>query len=324
MQTKLTSWLSLIALFALFTAPIFGQAPASATASSTQSPGTIKVKRSMGTVVAEDIVTKATQELKDEMVIGQGTIVRTGGGNSSVVLLFSNGASVSLTHDSVLNIETFTQDPFAENASFRPENATEEPSVSTTSIKLTKGELIGNVKKLKRGGLVESKFTVSTPVGAAGIRGTTFRITYRPDGNGRYSFTLTTIEGNVQLTVASGTVSAPPVSVTDNKEVIITNIEVNVVNNQVTATTAAGQTATVTAAPVPVVDAPVTTVQQVQAVAAQLVQAVANVVFATPATPAPKPVEKPVEKPAETPAPKPADPSPTPGNTTTQQRVTNP
>jgi hypothetical protein len=323
MQTKLTSWLSLIALFALFTAPIFGQTPPSVTVSATQAPGTIRIKRLVGSVVAEDIVTKAKMELKNEDVIGQGTIVRTGGGNSSVVLLFSNGASINLNHDSELNIETFTQDPFAENSSFRPENATEEPSVSTTSIKLTKGELIGNVKKLKKGGSVESKFTVSTPVGAAGIRGTTFRITYRPDGNGRYNFILTTIEGNVQLTVASGTVSAPPVSVTDNKEVIITNVEVNVVNNQVTATTATGQTATVTAAPVPVVDAPVTTVQQVQVVAAQLVQAVANVVFTTPATVVTPKATPPPPTPTPDKQPDPT-PQPSPGATSKEPRITTP
>jgi hypothetical protein len=286
MHNKLSSWLSLFAFLALVISHAAAQGPApaaaaaTAAAATTQLPGTIRVSRVVGKVTAEDIATKVVKDLANDVVIGQGSIVRTEA-NSSVVLLFSNGASINLAAISELNILTFTQDPFA--GTFEPSKETDEPSISTTNIMLTRGELVGNVKKLKKGGPVESKFTVGTPVGAAGIRGTTFRIVYRPSGDGRtYNFTMTTLEGNVEVSI-TGTVNAPPVSVTDNKEVVLNNVEVNATTNQVTATTATGQTVSVAAAPAST-DAPPTTLAQVNVVAQQLAQEILNKVFTTPTT----------------------------------------
>lgn len=286
MHNKLSSWLSLFAFLALVISHAAAQGPAPAAAgalaaaSTTQLPGTIRVSRVVGKVTSEDIATKVVKDLANEAVIGQGSIVRTEA-NSSVVLLFSNGASINLGAISELNILTFTQDPFA--GTFEPAKATDEPSVSTTNIMLTRGELVGNVKKLKKGGPVESKFTVGTPVGAAGIRGTTFKIVYRPNSDGRtYNFTMTTLEGNVEVQIM-GTVNAPPVSVTDNKEVVLNNVEINATTNQVTATTATGQTTTVTAPPPPT-DAPTTTLGQLNLVAQQLAQNLIDKTFTTPTT----------------------------------------
>lgn len=318
MLTKFSSWLSLFALLAMFTFEAGAQVPPPAAAATTQLPGTIKATRVIGKVTYENIATKVVKDLANGMEITQGNIVRTEV-NSSVVLLFSNGASINLAFSSELNIETFTQNPFDGN--YEPAKTEDEPSVSTTNIQLTKGELVGNVKKLKRGGSVESKFTVGTPVGAAGIRGTTFKITYRPTGDGRFTFSLTTVEGNVQLAV--GTVNAPPVSVTNNQEVVLNNVEVNPTTNVVTATTSTGQTVAVTAPP-PAVDAPVNTVAQVTAVATQLAQAVANVVFVAPTSPAPAPSPPP---PAPPPAPeeqKDTPPPPAPPVVTPQSQTTNP
>ncbi len=321
MHTKLSSWLSLIALLALFTWDVAAQTPTTpAAGATTQMPGTIKIARKVGKVTAQNTATGTIIDLENGTEITQGNIVRTDVG-SSVVLLFSSGASINLAFSSELNIETFTQNAFDGN--YEPSKSEDEPSVSTTNINLTKGELVGNVKKLKRGGAVESKFTVGTPVGAAGIRGTTFKITYRPTGDGRFTFSLTTVEGNVALAV--GTVNAPPTAVMTNQEVVLNNVEVNAATNQVTATTSTGQTVAITAPP-PVVDAPVGTVAQVTAVATQLAQAVINVVFVAPTpppvTPAPTPTPTPTPPPEEkkeTPPPPPAPPTVTP-----QPQITNP
>jgi hypothetical protein len=282
MPSKLLSWLLVFTFASAFVFDAAAQTPppAAPAAATAQPPGRIRLTRVVGQVTVEDIATKAVQPGTNDMEITQGSIVHTQE-NSSVVLVFSNGATVNLAFNSDLNIEQFTQDPFSSN--YEPAKATEEPTgtTSTTSIKLTRGELVGNVKKLHTS--AGSKFTVGTPVGAAGIRGTTFRIVYRPTGNGQaFNFVLTTIEGNVEVTLATGTVTLP-VSVTDNKEVVINNVEVNPTTNEITVTTGTGQTTTVTAPP-PATDAPVTTVQQVQAVAQQIAQAVADVVI--PATPA--------------------------------------
>ncbi len=324
MHTKLFSWLSLLGLLALLTLEAAAQNPAAtpAVAGSSQVAGEIRATRVIGKVTYEDIATKVTKVVTENLVIAQGTIVRTEA-NSSVVLLFANGATVNLAYSSELNIEQFTLDPFAGN--YEPAKATDEPSVSTTNLKLTHGELVGNVKKLKQGAN-GSKFTVGTPVGAAGIRGTTFRIVYRPSGDGRsFNFTLTTVEGNVEVQIASGTGITPPapVSVTDSKEVVINNVEVNTTTNQVVATTSTGQTVAVTTAPPPV-NAAVTTVAQVTAVAQVLAQAVVAVVFVSPTPPANTPAPPTNSTPPPTTTEKKEDTSGTPGNTTTPTRITTP
>jgi hypothetical protein len=288
MHKKLFSWLTLFGLLTAFTvSAAAATAPAAPATSTAATPmlGRIIAKRVVGDVKYENIATKVISSLADNVEIAQGTIVRTGP-SSSVMLLFSNGASINLGYDSELNIEQFVQNPF-DQASFKPAENAEEPSVSTTKLKLTRGELVGKVMKLKAS--QGSKFTVGTPVGAAGIRGTTFRIVYRPTGNGQaFNFTITTVEGNVEVEVASGTVTAPPVAVTDNQEIVINNVEVNPVTNEVTVTTPNGQVVSLTAAPPPTVnDAPVTSLQLVQSVATNLASEILAAVFTAPSTPAP-------------------------------------
>ncbi len=112
---------------------------------------------------------------------------------ASVVLVFSNGATTQLGSDTQLVIDEFLQDPFS--AAITVADLNEEPTTSRTKLRLTHGELVGNVKHLKHE--QGSAFTVETPVGAAGIRGTTFRIVFRPSGTGLAFFSLSTVEGNV-------------------------------------------------------------------------------------------------------------------------------
>jgi hypothetical protein len=130
----------------------------------------------------------------------QTTVVTAPGANA--ILVFSNGATVNLAGDSNLDIEQFDQDPFAE--SIKVSDMTHETGTSTTRLNLTKGELVGKVVHLNvdRG----SAFTVQTPVGAAGIRGTTFRIVFRPAPNGKTFISITTADG---LVVFRGVTSAP-------------------------------------------------------------------------------------------------------------------
>lgn len=290
MHTKFLSWLSLLGVLALFTLESAAQGAAGNVKSATLEPGAragkIKAMNVQGEVTYRQKGSSvAATKLAEGSEISQGSIVNTAAGGN-VVLLFENGASIKLSPESELDIMEFMLDPVPEK--YERKDATAEPSFSNTEIKLVRGELIGNVKKLKRTPANESKFRVSTPVGAAGIRGTTFKIVYRPDGSGRagfYNFTLTTIEGHVEVVIGSGVVNVAgsKTDVMDNKEV---KIEVNTNSGQLTATTDTGQKVVIaTAAPAPVVDAPVTTVQQVQAVAKQLVAEIAKVVF----TPAPAP-----------------------------------
>ncbi len=185
MQKKSLSWGLLFVLALSFALE--------AAAQGTQA-GRIVLARVTGQVTLTLKSDGSTRPAVNNEQISAGMVVTTAP-EASVVLIFSNGSTVNLRGDSVLDIETFLQDPFADD--FKVAEATAEPSTSTTRLNLSRGELIGNVKRLNATG--GSSFTVQTPMGAAGIRGTTFRIIFRPDGTGRAVFSITTIEGNVVL-----------------------------------------------------------------------------------------------------------------------------
>lgn len=170
-------------------------------------------------------------QIKAARVVGQVTVMRAQGAavalrngdslqagdvvvtakESSVVLVFSNGSTVSVAQDSKVAVDEFTQDPFA--ADVKLTELKEEPTTLHTKLNLTYGELVGNVKKLKGA----STFEVQTPVGAAGIRGTTFRLVFRPAGNGKAFFTLSTASGTVIFQGITGA----PIPVEENREVDI-------------------------------------------------------------------------------------------------------
>lgn len=207
----------------LFTLGLFLVSMGAAVAVPATTPGGIQLAKIQGEVTLRDNVTKATRSAVGVHDITMGTTVLTGAGGS-VVLVFANGSTINLGRDSELDVETFLQDPFPTD--IKVSDLTTEPSTSITKLNLAKGELVGNVKKLNTA--AGSKFDVNTPVGAAGIRGTTFRIVYRPDplNPTHVTFTVSTLEGNVLVQVASGSTSLP-VSVTQNKEVTV-DVQVNI------------------------------------------------------------------------------------------------
>ena len=207
----------------LFTLGLFLVSMGAAVAVPATIPGGIQLAKIQGEVNLRDNVTKAIRSAAGVRDITMGTTVLTGTAGS-VVLVFANGSTINLGRDSELDIETFLQDPFPTD--IKVSDLTTEPSTSITKLNLAKGELVGNVKKLNT--TAGSTFDVNTPVGAAGIRGTTFRIVYRPDplNPTHVTFTVSTLEGNVLVQVASGTTSIP-VSVTQNKEVSV-DVQVNI------------------------------------------------------------------------------------------------
>jgi hypothetical protein len=197
MKTKLLSWMLICGLALLLAVPT--------QAATTRSVGRIVAAKVQGVVTALNKADNTRRQLHNNDTLSQGYIVTTGA-KSSVVLVFANGASVNLGEDSILGIDEFLMEPFSGKVS--ASEAKEEPSTSVTKLTVTRGEVVGNVKHLHRE--TGSSFEVSTPVGAAGIRGTTFRIVFRPDSSGKMSFTLSTSEGVVLLTGINGTQSPVP------------------------------------------------------------------------------------------------------------------
>jgi hypothetical protein len=149
--------------------------------------------------------------LKGGELLTENDKVVTGKG-ASVVLVFMNGSSVKLGSDTQLAIDEFKMDPLEEDLHTAGLKA--EPTVSKTTLNLSYGEMVGDVKKLN----TSSTYSIKTPVGAAGIRGTIFRVVYRPNGTGQAFFTLSTQEGRVVLQGVT-TVEIPIVA---GKEVAVT------------------------------------------------------------------------------------------------------
>jgi hypothetical protein len=188
------------------TAPVTPAAPA-------RVKGQIIAARVQGHVQAIAKADGQTRVLHEgDKVTDQTQIVTAPG--ASVILVFSNGATVNVAPDSTLDIELFEQDPFATEQ--KVSDMTAEPGTSTTKLNLTKGELVGKVAHLNvdKG----SEFTVQTPVGAAGIRGTIFRIVFRPSRDGKAFFVITTSDG----TVVFRGVTSGPISVPAGKQVVAT------------------------------------------------------------------------------------------------------
>jgi len=158
--------------------------------------GQIRAVRVVGDVKVMH-ANKTTVAIKDNDALTQGDTIVTGK-DASVVLVFSNGSTVNLAQDSQLAIDQFLQDPFGQE--IKVAELTAEPTTSHTKLNLTYGELVGNVKKLKG----DSSFLVQTPVGAAGIRGTTFMLTYRPSGTGQAFFSLSTSTGEMIFQSTNG------------------------------------------------------------------------------------------------------------------------
>ena len=172
--------------------------------------GQIKAVRVVGDVKVVHAANPTAAALSNNDAVAQGDVIITAK-QSSVVLVFSNGSTMSLGQDSKLAVDEFLQDPFAEEG--KVAETKEEPSTSHTKLALTYGELVGHVRKLKG----ESTFLVQTPVGAAGIRGTTFRIVYRPSGEGKAFFSLSTASGEVVFQGTTGT----PIPVPADQEVVL-------------------------------------------------------------------------------------------------------
>lgn len=209
--TKFISWIVLCGLIAS-SATI-----ASAQQAASRVPGRIIAVKVTGTVTATNLIDHSQTKLANNDKLSEHYVVTTGAG-SSAILVFSNGATLNLGSDTILSIDEFLQDPF--DTQVVVGNITEEPTTSSTKLNLSRGELVGNVKHLHQD--KGSSFTVNTPVGAAGIRGTTFRIVFKPDANGNIIFTLSTADGSVSFTgVTQG--SAPEgVSVDTGKEISMT------------------------------------------------------------------------------------------------------
>lgn len=216
----------------LFTAAGVASAQPAASEPPAQPGGRILVARVTGEAFAVNPGDGLKFPVRNGSLLTEGQVITTGAG-ASVLFVLSNGATVSLGADSVLALEQFTQQPFGE--SYKMSTLAAEPSTSSTRLNLVRGELISDVKKLNKG--AGSSFSIKTPVGAAGIRGTAFRIAFKPEGD-RASFALVMLEGVIDQTFGS---RSRPVRVEQGKQILVTGIEYNARSGEVGAIPPVGE-----------------------------------------------------------------------------------
>lgn len=166
--------------------------------------GKVQVGKVSGTVTLIDA--KAQRKpLANGAFFQEGSLVETGL-NSSAELVFSNGASVVLTPNTLLELRTFRQVP--SDGIIDPYRQIEkDPSPSVTELEVPRGKIIGEVRKLN----ALSTFTVKTPAGLVRIRGTVFTVEYRVGADGIGRVVVDCVRGSVETTVYSS--NAGPVSV---------------------------------------------------------------------------------------------------------------
>ena len=171
-------------------------------------PGVIVVVKTEGSVRMADEKNPGGAPVAVGAVVARGSTIITAK-NSSADLLFSNGAAFHIGQDSKFAIEQFEQEHWTWVKN-KPEwdKLKAEPTASDTRLKLEYGTIVGNVKPLA----AKSKMTVSTPLGVAGIRGTTWSLTVRWNATGQLQVLLSVPEGTVTFAGKNGATSTRTVA----------------------------------------------------------------------------------------------------------------
>lgn len=140
------------------------------------------------------------------------TVVTGPGGRVS--LAFSNGSLFEVTENTKFSVQEYLQEPWTFTVDGW-NKLEKEPTRSQTKAFVEYGELVVKVKKLSEG----SAMQVTTPLGVAGIRGTTFvvRVVRNPDGSPK-STSVKVAEGRVDFTPQGG---GEPTSITPGNSVTV-------------------------------------------------------------------------------------------------------
>ena len=148
------------------------------------------------------------QSIKEPIAPGklfeQGYKVETGK-DSTVELCLSNGSTVLVNPETIIEIKTFRQVPSNLIIDGAYQKLDKEPSPSVVEISVTQGKIIGEVRKLNP----QSSFTIKSPAGVARIRGTVYSVQYSKNSATRTgNMEVACVKGSVEVTV-NGSNSGP-------------------------------------------------------------------------------------------------------------------
>jgi hypothetical protein len=128
--------------------------------------------------------------------------------DSTIQLVFSNGATLLLSPNTTVVVRTFKQVPINLPAPGKYLEVDREPSPSVTEIILEKGKVVGEVRKLNS----QSSYTIRTGVGIVKIKGTIFTVAYAEDvAKGAGNIDTSCVRGSVDLTLFGSNSGAVPV-----------------------------------------------------------------------------------------------------------------
>jgi hypothetical protein len=168
-----------------------------------ESKGSIIIASLEGQVT---VVNNTTQEplpasqVKAGGLLVDGHTVKTGPA-SKVILLLSNGTVSTIKSNSALNIKKFTQEKFDPGRK-KLSDMKGEPSSSQTVMDLELGDMVFDVKKLDK----RSSFNIESPVGTAGIRGTSGQIGVMAN-NGATNLNINMFKGSVATRLRGSDIS---------------------------------------------------------------------------------------------------------------------
>ena len=128
--------------------------------------------------------------------------------DSTIQLVFSNGATLLLNPNTTVVVRTFKQVPINLPAPGKYLEVDREPSPSVTEIIVEKGKVVGEVRKLNS----QSSYTIRTGVGIVKIKGTIYTVAYTEDvAKGAGNIDTSCVRGSVDLTLFGSNSGAVPV-----------------------------------------------------------------------------------------------------------------
>ena len=164
--------------------------------------GAIIIASIEGKVTVTNNLSGAALPVAAGKILFDGHTIKTGP-NGKIILLFSTGTVTTLKADSILNIKKFTQGKIPAGTNLN--TIKEEPSASDVLIDLNVGDMVVDIKKLKK----ESSFDIDSPVGTAGIRGTRVGMNIRPAPGGGWMSKITVPRGAISF-IPLAILGAPP------------------------------------------------------------------------------------------------------------------
>lgn len=135
---------------------------------------------------------------------------------STAELILSNGSTLIVSPDSLIEVKTFRQVASPAIAEGSYQKFEKEPSPSVTEIEVKRGKVVGEVRKLSP----LSSYVIKTPVGMARIRGTVFTVGFTRNANGTVSMSIACARGSVEGLVYDA--NTGPITVAPGKQLDVT------------------------------------------------------------------------------------------------------